>query len=89
LAVADDFSSPFLIKIVVDVRSTLMMCLRVGSRREILRHFQCLTPLVNDGGGLDDSPMNSGGLEKDLEFGIASGNFYVFQDLSCILMLMF
>jgi hypothetical protein len=31
LAVTDGFSSPFLIKMVADVCSTLMMCLRVGA----------------------------------------------------------
>jgi hypothetical protein len=51
LAVADGSSSPVLIKMVVDVRSMLMMRLRVGAGREILLHFQCLTPLMKDGGG--------------------------------------
>jgi hypothetical protein len=46
-------------------------------------------PLVQDGGGLDDSPMNFCGLEMDLEFGVASHNFQAFQVLSCILMGMF
>jgi hypothetical protein len=45
LAVADGFSSPVLIKMVAEVRSMLMMHLRVGAGRKILRHFQCLTPL--------------------------------------------
>jgi hypothetical protein len=71
---------------VADVRSTLMMHLRVDAGREILRYFQCLMPLVKDGGGLGDSPVNSGGLEMDLEFGVVSCNFHVFQCLSCILM---
>jgi hypothetical protein len=84
--VAGGFSSPFLIKMATDVRSTLMMCLRVRAGHEILRHFQCLTPLVKDRGELGDSLANSGGLEKDLEFGVVSYNFHVFDGLSCILM---
>jgi hypothetical protein len=62
-----------------------MMCLKVGDGHEILWHFQYLTPLVKDGGGLGGSPVNSDGLEKDLEFGVASCNLHVFQCLSCIL----
>jgi hypothetical protein len=67
----------------------LMIRLRVGAGREILRHIQCLTRLVKDGGVLADSPAISGGLEKDMEFGVVSYNFYVFQVLSCILTAMF
>jgi hypothetical protein len=77
LAVADGSSSPVLIKMVVDVRSMLMMRLRVGAGREILLHFQCLTPLMKDGGGLGDSPVSSGELEKDVDIGVAFCNFQV------------
>jgi hypothetical protein len=63
----------------------VMMCLKAGAGLEILRHFQYLTALVKDGGGLGGSPVNSDGLEKDLEFGVASCNLHVFQCLSCIL----
>jgi hypothetical protein len=72
---ADDFSSPVRIKTAVDARSTPMMRLGDGAGREILRLFQCLTPLVKDGGGLGGSPTRSGILEKNLEFEVASCNF--------------
>jgi hypothetical protein len=72
--VADGSFSPFLIKMVSDVRLMLMMCLRV----EILLYFQCLTSLVKVGCGLDDSLASFRRLEKDLKFEVASCNFQVF-----------
>jgi hypothetical protein len=70
----DDLSSPVRIKTTADGRSTPMMRLRDGAGREILRLLQCLMPLVKDGGGLNGSPMRSGRLEKNMEFGVASYN---------------
>jgi hypothetical protein len=85
LVIADGSSSPFPIKMVADVHSSMMMCLRVGAGCEILRHFQWLTPLMKDGGGLGVCPASSSGLKKDLEFWVAFCNFQVFQGVSCIL----
>jgi hypothetical protein len=53
---ADDFSSPVLLKMVADACSMLMMRLSGVAGCEFLRHFQCLTPLVKDGGGCAGSP---------------------------------
>jgi hypothetical protein len=86
-AAADGLSSPVQIKMVADARSTPMIWLRDDAGHEILRFFQHLTPLVKDGGGLGGSPTSSGGLEKSLEFGVASCNFQSFlQGFSCNLM---
>jgi hypothetical protein len=84
--VMDDLSSPVWIKTTVDAHSTPMMRLRDDAGREILWLLQCLTPLVKDGGGLDGSPMRSDGLEKNLEFGVASCNFQDIWGFSCNLM---
>jgi hypothetical protein len=40
------------------------MRLRVGAGREILYHFQCFTPFVKEGGGLDVSPTSFGGWRR-------------------------
>jgi hypothetical protein len=70
----------------VDPRSMPMMWLKDGAGHEILRLLQRLTPLVNDGGGHNGSPLSSGGLEKNLEFGVAFYKFQTFQSFSCNLM---
>jgi hypothetical protein len=77
LVATNDLSSPVRIKMTTDAHSTPMMRLRDG--REILRLLQCLTPLVKDGGGLDGSPTRSGGLKKNMKFGVVSCNFQEIQ----------
>jgi hypothetical protein len=69
---ADDFSSPVLLKMVADACSTLTIRLNGVVGCEFLRHFQCLTPLVKDGGGCTGSPID--GLEKVLVLRVALCN---------------
>jgi hypothetical protein len=86
---ADDFSFPVLLKMVPDACSTLTMRLSGVAGCEFLRHFQCLTPLVKDGGGCAGSPAIFDDLEKVLVLGVALCNFQVFQGVLCKMMGMF
>jgi hypothetical protein len=79
----DCSSSLFLHMMVVDVRSTSMMWRGGVAGSWILRHQQCLKPLVRIGGGfgcsVGGSPAgeNSDGLEKfrELEFALVNSKF--------------